>query len=93
MTTPKTQAIVSACDAGDTPDAIAATLKVSLRYVHKVLAEHRPDRARKPSGRRSKLRMLILLRRMEGAKPADVARELAERCSRAYVYRTMGEAI
>lgn len=93
MTTPKSQAIIKRCDAGETPDVIADREGVSLRYVHKVLAEHRPDRARKPSGRRSKLRMLILLRRMEGAKPADVARELAERCSRAYVYRTMGEAI
>lgn len=88
---PTVRAILSRSDAGEYPDAIAAACKVSQRYVHQTLAEHRPERARKPHPKTSALRLLILLRKAEGKRGGEIAKELAGRCSRAYVYATMNE--
>ena len=88
---PTVRAILSRCDAGDYPDAIAAACDVSTRYVHRVLAEHRPERARKPYPKTGTLRLLILLRKAEGKRGGEIAKELAGRCSRAYVYATLNE--
>ena len=90
---PTVRAILKACDAGDYPDAIAAALSVSTRYVHRILSQHRPDRARKPYPKTSALRLLILLRKAEGKRGGEIAKELAGRCSRAYVYATMNEEV
>lgn len=88
---PTVRAILRACDAGDYPDTISRTLSVSTRYVHRILAEHRPDRARKPYPKTSALRLLILLRKAEGKRGGEIAKELAGRCSRAYIYSVMSE--
>lgn len=88
---PTVRAILRHCDAGDYPDAIATACKVSTRYVHRILAEHRPKRARKPYPKTSALRLLILLRKAEGKKGGEIAKELAGKCSRAYIYATLAE--
>lgn len=88
---PTVRAILRQCDAGDYPDTISRALDISTRYVHRILAEHRPERARKPYPKTSALRLLILLRKAEGKTGGEIAKELAGKCSRAYVYATMAE--
>ena len=84
-------AILARSDAGEYPDAIAEAESVSTGYVYQVLREHRPNRARKPHPKKSALRLRILLAKAEGKAAGDIARELAGKCSRAYVYATLKE--
>ncbi len=79
-------------DAGHYPDAISSALPVSLGYVHGVLRRERPGRTRKPRERNSPLRAKILGLRAAGISPGRVAELLVNECSRAYVYRVLGEA-
>ncbi len=91
MTTPTLRTILELHDAGHYPDAIAGAAYVSLGYVHGVLRRARPGRTRKPRERNSPLRAKILGLRAAGISPGRVAELLANECSRAYVYRVLGE--
>lgn len=91
MTNPTLATILTMSDAGHYPDAIAEATDVSLGYVHGVLREHRPNRARKPRERTSPLRVKILGLRASGITTKRIAELLANECSRAYVYRVLSE--
>lgn len=88
---PTRSQILSLSDAGHPPDAIAHSLALSPTTVYAVLREHRPARPRKVRARTSDLPYRIRGLRGCGIKPARIAVLLG--CSRAYVYRILGEPI
>lgn len=89
MTTDLADTILARSDAGEFPEAIAASSGMSLSYVYRVLRKERPERVRKPRRQTSELRDQVKSLLAAGIKPRRAA-ELLE-ISRTYAYRIASE--
>lgn len=82
--------ILQLADAGTSVADIAAAVDLTPGRVYGILRTERPDRTRSPRTRTSKVPNKVRALAAKGTKPARIAFVLG--CSRAYVYRILGEA-